>query len=230
MHNTAQTEQEKTAVSETSGPIPSEKIVIGLTGSMGSGKSTVRRILSEIMPVTDADAINAFLLEKGQEGWKQLKESGLLYQMADGQCDKAAMARRMFTDPEYRRKAESILHPLILKQMHQWTHDQKGSCLVEVPLLFELGLEGEFDQVWTVICSEETALQRLQQQRHIPPEEARRRLACQYPAEKKAAASDCVFTNDSTLEALEDQVLSAWNHLQENKSSQKEPLLKKEEK
>lgn len=190
------------------------KMTIGLTGSMGSGKSTLRRILSGVMPVTDADAINARLLEKGNAGWRALKEAGLLYAGPDGSVDKEAMAQAMFTDPVYRKKAQDLLHPLILQEMMRWMAEQPGICAAEVPLLFELGLQENFDQVWTVVCRDETALDRLERGRSIPRAEARRRLACQYPAEKKAALSDVVFHNDGTREELARQVNCRLENLQ----------------
>ncbi len=180
--------------------------VIGITGSMGAGKSTLTKLLAKRIPTNDCDAINAKLLQPGQAGYNALKEAGLLFLQADGQIDRPAMANAMFENPKARQQMESILHPLILQKMQEWIEQQEGLCAVEVPLLFELGLEDHFDAIWTVICSQDVALKRLEQGRHIAKSEALRRLALQYPPQQKAKKSDAVLVNDTDVKALEDQV------------------------
>lgn len=173
---------------------------------MGSGKSTAASILSEFMPVNDCDAINAWLLEPSHPGYAALQQAGLLKTDAQGALDRQAMADAMFEHPQTRRAVEAILHPLILEQMRIWMKQTPHPCAVEVPLLFELGLEQEFDEIWTVTCSSETALKRLEQGRGICAKEARRRLALQYPPYLKAQQSDAVLENDGTLEQLRRQI------------------------
>lgn len=183
--------------------------VIGITGTMGSGKSTATGILSRYIPTTDCDQLNARLLEKDQPGYLELKKQGLLYTDENLNIDKPKMAKAMFTDPEYKQKCESILHPLILQAMKDWIAEQKTTCAVEVPLLFELGLEKEFDEVWCISCSLPVALERLSAGRNIDPEEARRRLAAQLSPAEKEAKSQKVFYNNGTVEELESQLLQA---------------------
>lgn len=179
---------------------------IGITGSMGAGKSTITRLLGQFIPVSDCDAINARLLEPSQEGFEALRKAGLLRLKKDGTVDRQAMADTIFSNPEKKKAVEAILHPLILGKMRQWMRAQDGLCAVEVPLLFEAGLEDEFDAIWTVVCSEKTALHRLEQGRQIPAAEARRRLGTQYPPARKAAGSDEVLTNDGSLNDLDRQI------------------------
>ncbi len=197
----------------TPSPTP---FVLGITGSMGAGKSTLTNLLAKHIPTNDCDAINAKLLEPGQEGYEALKEAGLLFVQADGQIDRQAMANGMFENPQARQQMEAILHPLILKKMEEWIQKQEGLCAVEVPLLFELGLEDRFDAIWTVTCSFETALKRLEQGRHISRSEALRRLALQYPPEQKAQKSDAVLVNDGDREDLETQVKALLAPLQDS--------------
>lgn len=194
---------EKPSQSSSSFPKP---FLLGITGSMGSGKSTVTKLLANYIPTNDCDAINARLLEKGEEGYLALQNANLLFTQKNGQIDRKAMADAMFENPSVRKKIEAILHPLILKKMRQWASQQEDLCAVEVPLLFELGLQEEFDAIWTVVCSDQTALKRLEKERHISNQEAKRRLALQYSPQKKAALSHCVIYNDEDLETLKAQV------------------------
>ncbi len=200
--------------------------VIGLTGSMGAGKSAAAKILAGYIPVLDLDAVNAGLLEAGGEGSRllgtyawvpfRLLEAGgegsrLLGTYAwvpfseNGAVDRSEMAARMFADPVKRKQAEGILHPLLWKAMEDWIQD-KPVCAVEVPLLFETGSADRFDSIWCVICRESTAIDRLIRWRGFTEAGARERLQYQFPAEKKARASDVVLHNDGTLDALREQM------------------------
>ncbi len=183
-----------------------QKIRIGITGSMGSGKSTAGKIISRYIPFNDCDRINSDLLQPGHRGWKALEKAGLLIADDKGGLDRKAIADRMFTDPKHRKKIEGILQPMILEEMEAWLDGQDGLCAVEVPLLFECSLQDRFDQVWTVLCPYEKALERLELGRHIPPEQAKARLAVQYSPQKKAELSSAILYNDDTLENLENQI------------------------
>ncbi len=183
-----------------------KQTVIGITGTMGSGKSMVASILKDHIPTNDCDAINADLQKPGHAGWQALQKAGLLFVNENGQLDKQQLADALFEDPSLRQQIESVLQPLIIEAMDTWIDKQQGPCAVEVPLLFECGLQDHFDQIWTVTCSPDTALARLQNGRNIPEQEAKRRLALQMAPEQKAALSDVVFTNDSTPEDLKVQI------------------------
>lgn len=180
---------------------------IGLTGTMGSGKSTVLSLLKEQIPVMDCDSINRELLLPGHAGYLVLEKAGLLLTREDGTADTAAMSARMFSKDgaEYRHQTETILQTLILEQMKAWMQSQTGLCAVEVPLLFELHLETLFDEVWCVTASEETALQHLETGRGISREEALARLAHQSSPQEKIKKSTRVLVNDGTLEDLKQE-------------------------
>lgn len=192
--------------------------VIGITGTIGSGKSSVLDTLSLKIPVTDCDSINRSLLEPGQAGFEALQAAGLLPVQADGSVDKEKM-KEIFSNPVYKKQVEAILHPLILEQMEAWMQSQQGLCAVEVPLLFELSLQDRFDEVWTVVCTQETALQRLEQFRNISRKDALSRLALQMPPEEKIKKSDRVIYNDGTRDDLQKQIDSLL--LQSSQSLQK---------
>ncbi|WP_323090758.1 dephospho-CoA kinase [Allobaculum sp. JKK-2023] len=193
----------------------SRQTVIGITGTMGSGKSMAASILKERIPAIDCDAINASLQQPGKPGWQALEKAGLLYVDQNGQMDRQKLADVLFEDPSLRKTIEGLLQPLIIEAMDQWIESQQGLCAVEVPLLFECSLQNHFDQVWTVCCDRETALKRLQEGRNIPCQEAKRRLALQMEPERKAKLSDVVLFNDNTPEELRRQINQHLDKLME---------------
>lgn len=191
---------------------------IGLSGTMGSGKSTVLSILGKHIPVTDCDSINRDLLQPGHAGYNELQKKGLLMTLPDGSVDTQGMSHRMFSeDPSYKKQVESILQKLILEEMKSWMKKQKGLCAIEVPLLFELNLQNLFDEVWCVTASRETALERLQNSRGVSRETALARLKHQTSPESKIAQSTRVITNDGDLADLEKETLACLEKAREQK-------------
>lgn len=183
---------------------------IGLTGIMGAGKSSVIQILKDNgIVVLDCDRINAHLLEKGEAGYLALVDK-FSNQILDEnhEISKQKMSDLIFSDKENKACAEGILHPLIKQeitiQLNQ--HRNEDLVVVEVPLLFEVGWESFFDEVWVVSCDKEILLERLQAFRHISKEEATRRLANQMPQEIKIKKADVVFYNNSNKENLKRQI------------------------
>lgn len=188
-----------------------EKKVIGLTGTIGSGKSTALRILSEYMPASDCDQITASLLEPRNPGYEALKEHGLLITDINGNLDRKKTAAKLFSDPEYKKKYEGILHPLILQAMNDWIDEQDTSCVVEVPLLFELGLQDDFDETWMISASPDSALKRTEKNRNISRNEQLERRSFQMPDEKKAELADVRILNDGTLADLKSRLCELFS-------------------
>lgn len=177
---------------------------------MGAGKSSVIAILQEAgIPVLDCDAINAHLLEKGEDGYRQLVETfGKRLLKEDGTFDKQRMSDLIFADVQKKAQAEALLHPLIQRDIKAalQTYAQKELVVVEVPLLFEVHWESFFDEVWVIACDEELLLQRLVKYRHVSIDEAKRRLAHQMPQEAKIKRADVVLYNNSDKESLRQQI------------------------
>ena len=182
---------------------------------MGSGKTAAARILSYFMPVLDLDEVNRQLTAPGADGSRLLSSLDWVPFLPSGELDRKEMAARMFQDRARLHQVEEILHPLLWQEMEKWTRG-KDLCVVEVPLLFETGSQDRFDSIWCVVCSRQTAVRRLCEYRGFTPEEAEARLACQYPAGKKAAASDVVLRNDGDLKQLEDQIRLALAEMEDD--------------
>ncbi len=187
-----------------------KKKVIGITGSMGSGKSEVKRYVSNYYPVLDCDKVNAKLLEKGQAGYQQLKDMGILKFDQDMNINKVELAKYMFSDPEHKKKVENVLHPLIFESMENWIKEQKENLVfVEMPLLFEIQAQKYFDSIWCVVTNRDIALERLQEYRHFTYQQAMARLSHQMDPELKMKQSQVVLKNDGTKEELYRQIEEA---------------------
>lgn len=186
----------------------SKKKVIGITGSMGSGKSKVSSLLSKNYPVIDCDKINADLLKKGHKGYDVLLAAGLVSLKENQEINKVQLSTVMFQDEAIKKQVESLLHPLILEAMHAWIDEQTNELVfVEMPILFEIGAQSHFDSVWCVVCEQVIALERLCMYRHINEEEALSRLAHQMPVEEKIKRANQVIYNNGSLTQLEDQIV-----------------------
>lgn len=185
----------------------SEKKMIAITGSMGSGKSEVSKYVLQLYPVIDCDKINAHLLEKGEKGYHKLIQLDWVVLDENGQIDKKEMARCMFSDAEKRKEAESILHPLIFEEINIWKEKQNASYLfVEVPLLFEIQAQSYFDEIWCVYCDLDTAIQRLIEYRHFTYDQAMARIKKQLSVDYKKKNSDILIENNGNKEQLYHQI------------------------
>lgn len=189
-------------------PELSKKKVIGLTGSMGSGKSMAASIIREYYPVLDCDKVNRDLLKKNQAGYLALLAGGFDFLDDKGEIDKPKMASVIFHDETLRKKVESILHPLIFKEMKNWISKQDAPLIfVEMPLLFEIGAQSYFDEIWCVVSDREISLQRLEEGRNISSDEALARWNAQLSPGLKMASSTYVIYNNGTIDQLRKQLI-----------------------
>jgi dephospho-CoA kinase len=196
-------------------------LTVALTGSFASGKSTVLRIWEEAgVPVVSADQLSRLAVAPGSEGLEAVLQAfGDEVLSPDGTLDRAEMRRRVFSDPSARARLEAILHPRIAAQRERWldARRREGAPLVaaEIPLLFELGLEPEYDVTVFVDAPEEVRLARAlaDPARGLEEEEARRIMATQMdPAEKRRRA-DHVLPNQSSAQDLEVRALALLDEL-----------------
>lgn len=177
---------------------------IAITGSIGSGKSTVSSYLrAKGYDVFDCDEYNAYLLEKNHIGYKRVKEA-FPDCFNKGQLDKKALADTIFNNKKEKDKLEAILHPLIIKEMLRKSK-KTDLFFAEVPLLFEKDLEGYFDHNLLVVADDEKVLKRLIK-RGLSEADAKRRLKAQMSVSKKIKRAEEIIYNNSTLSNLYNKI------------------------
>ena len=184
--------------------------VIGVTGGIGSGKSTFSKMLADHLGARlfDADSATRELLESDPAVREKITAE--LFAEAytpDGKPDRAAIRRLVFQDPAAKARLESILHPRIRERWTQLAAECRQNAtplVVEIPLLFETGAERFFDRIATVACSHETQLARTAA-RGLPRDEAESIIRSQIPLERKTTLAYFVVWNDGSLTNLENQ-------------------------
>jgi dephospho-CoA kinase len=202
-------------------------LTVALTGNLASGKSTVLGIWEQAgVPVVSADALARLAVQPGSDGLDQVRhEFGDAVLSADGSLDRAAMRRLVFADAAARERLEAILHPRIasLRDLWLYARAREGAALAvaEIPLLFETGLEKDFDVTVLVDAPEEARLARAlaESSRGLGSAEARRIMAAQMdPAEKRRRA-DHVLDNSGLPDALREAALGLLAELHERARS-----------
>lgn len=192
---------------------------VGLTGNIAAGKSSVVGVWRSLgARVVDADELARRAVEPGTPALARIVEAwgpGVLD--AAGALDRASLRRIVFADPDARARLEGIVHPAVyaLREEAYRGAAESGAPLVvaDIPLLFEVGLADEFDVVVLVDAPEAERLRRLVEDRGLDPEEARRMVAAQMPAELKRARADLVIENGGTVQELEARARQAWAEL-----------------
>ena len=193
-------------------------LLVGLTGGIGSGKSTVSRMLAERGAVIiDADELARRAVEPGTPGCQKVVEAfGPGVVRPDGSLDRDAVAARVFADPERRRTLEGITHPEVFRLYREEADRYRNTDSVVVfdaPLIVEAGAAEGFDVLVVVSASSDEQVRRLMAERRMSEEGARARIEAQLPLERKEALADVVIRNDGTIEDLEPQVDELWREL-----------------
>jgi dephospho-CoA kinase len=186
---------------------------IGLTGGIGSGKSTVAALLAQHgARVVDADRIAREVLEPGTAGLAAVvTEFGQDVVTADGALDRPALAALVFGDPAARARLDAVVHPLVRARAAELVAAAPADAVVvqDVPLLVETGQAGSYDLVLVVETDLGTRVARLVE-RGLTAEDARARIASQATDEQRRAVADVVLRNDGDREALAAQVERFW--------------------
>lgn len=190
---------------------------IGLTGGIGSGKSTVARILGELgAEVIDADRIGHEIYRPGTPGWRKVAGAfGHEILAADGTIDRKKLGSRVFASPAELARLNSLLHPLMAEEIRGRIEalragGRRSPVVVEAAVLLEAGWDALVDEVWVVEASRETAIARVIADRQLARDEVERRVDNQMSSEERAQAADCIIRNAGTLEELRAEVTRIW--------------------
>jgi len=193
-------------------------LLVGLTGGIGSGKSTVDRLLERRgAAVIDADQLAREAVTKGTPGFDRVVEAfGPGVVSPDGELDRSALANRIFSDPAQKAALEAIVHPEVARRFSDQVEAFRATDRIVVyvtPLLVELGLAPAFDVVVVVTASPHLRVSRVASDRGLSPDEVRGRLAVQATDEQRAEVADVLIDNDGSLADLEPQVDRLWGDL-----------------
>ena len=196
-------------------------VIIGLTGNIATGKSTVSRLLRTLgAPVFDADLAAREALEPGTPAWQSLGaiEEGK-YITASGAVDRPALAERVFHDEAFREWLNALTHGEIRAAAERFLAEQRRNCapvvVLDVPLLFEAHWDVLVDEIWVVFVDEATQCRRLMARDHIDDVAARAKMRSQWPLVEKTKRAQVVLDNNADEESLKKTVCQAWQALQE---------------
>ena len=191
--------------------------VIGLTGGIGSGKSTVADILEALgAKVIRADSVGHEVYRPGTQGWQRVTEAfgrGML--APDGSINRQKLGAVVFSDAHARARLNAIVHPLIAAEIRRRieAHRAAGSLepiVVEAAVLIEADWLSLVDEVWLVVACPDAVIDRLGKQRRLAPEEARLRIAAQLSDAERQRYAHVVIRNSGSLEELREQVGTLW--------------------
>ena len=202
-----------------------ELYLIGLTGNIGCGKSTVgRHLAARGAQICDADQVTRRVMRPGQDAYRAIvREFGdAILQEAGGPIDRPALGRVVFANPDALRRLEAIVHPATRRAIEHWLAEQSANAaasgrrrvaVVDAIKLIEAGYPAFCDVVWVVTCDEREQLRRLIELRGMPEADARARIAAQPPQAAKVAVADVVIDNSGTPAETERQVARAYQHV-----------------
>lgn len=185
---------------------------IGLTGGIGSGKTSVSDIFSELgVPVIDTDLVARQLTARDGAALPEIRSAwGESVMRTDGELDRDALRRRIFAAPEERRRLEAILHPLIRRQVvAELAALDAPYVVVVIPLLVETGNYHELlDRVLVVDCPESLQVERVRARSGLSAEEVSAIISAQADRSSRIAAADDIIANPANSRSLREQVLS----------------------
>ena len=193
--------------------------IIGITGSIASGKSTVTEFLRQQgYQVIDADQVVHELQEPGGRLYQALLSTfGPAILQEDGRLDRPKLGAMIFGDPELLAQSSQIQNQIIREELagrRDLLAEKEDIFFMDLPLLFELGYETWFDQVWLVDVTEETQLCRLMARNALSQEEAEKRIAAQLSLQEKRNRADVLIDNNGPLELTQEQLREALQKLE----------------
>jgi dephospho-CoA kinase len=195
-------------------------MIVGLTGSIATGKSTVSKMLSDLGAViVDADKIVREVQQPGRQAWQEIVETfGEEVLLPNGELDRAKLGSLVFGHEENRQKLNRIVHPRVREERDKQTQaalaqDPNAIIIWDIPLLIETGIYKEVDKTIVVYVDRETQFERLLKRDELSAEAAEKRIAAQMPIEEKKRYADFLIDNRGTIEETRRQVHEVWEEL-----------------
>lgn len=187
-----------------------KRFVVGLTGGIGTGKSSALEAFARAGAATVClDRIAREQAKPGREGYKAIvKAFGPCILNADRSVNRALLGRVIFSDKRAKAGLERATHPPILKEMRRLIGRSKGIVVVDVPLLFEKKLQKNFDATMLISCKPRKQLQRIMKRDGLSSKEARLRMKAQLPLDRKRGLADVTIDNDGNIETLKTEINS----------------------
>lgn len=193
-----------------------QPLLIGLTGNIATGKSTVAAMLADLGALTiDADKIAHQVMRRGTEVHAEIAEAfGPQILTAEGEIDRKGLGHLVFDDREALERLEAIVHPPTLEAIDRRVDATPAEVVViEAIKLIESGLADECDSVWVTTCRREQQIARMVAERDLSRDEARERVEAQRPQEERVAHADVVIDNSGSRGATWEQVVAAWRQV-----------------
>jgi dephospho-CoA kinase len=177
---------------------------IALTGGIATGKSYVRGVMEKLgVPTIDSDALARQVVQPGTPGFAEVVRDFGASVVRGGELDRQRLAAIIFSDPQSRRALEAIIHPRVREAIDSWFASldpaRHGFAVADIPLLFEVEREKDFDAVIVVAVDPETQVQRVISRDGIAEVDARKRLHAQLPIDEKVRRADYVIRTDGSL-------------------------------
>lgn len=198
----------------------SEMKVIGLTGGIGSGKTTVSQFLAELGAVIiDADKIGHEAFKPNTEAWQEILAAfGKQIFTSNGDIDRKKLGEMVFTNPESLLRLNRIMHPrmreIVKAQIEDYRHQEVDVVVLEAPVLLEAGWTSLVDEVWVTVASEATILKRLKERSELSKQKALTRIHSQLSSEERVRHANVVINTDCSLGELKATVEKLWQKLQ----------------
>lgn len=185
-----------------------KRFVLGLTGGIGTGKSSALKAFESRGAVTVClDQIAKEQAKPGREGYRAIvKAFGPCILNDDKSINRALLGRVIFSDKRAKAGLERVTHPLILKEMKRLIGKMKGLVVVDVPLLFEKKLQKNFDATMVISCTPQKQLQRIIKRDGLSSQEARLRIKAQMPLDEKRRMADVNIDNDNDVNRLDKHI------------------------
>jgi len=193
--------------------------VIGLTGGIGSGKSTVSGFLAELGAVIiDADKLGHKVLKSGTEAWREVVAAfGRGIVTPGGDIDRKKLGEMVFKDPESLSQLNQIMHPrmydMVKAEIEEYRRQGVEVVVLEAAILIEADWTSLVDEVWVTVAAESTVLKRLKEKLGLSEEESLARIRCQLPSEERLKHADIVIDTDCGLDELKAKVGELWRGL-----------------